>query len=39
VLERAFAYWKSIDADVGRRIEKRVRAGSGEKPAEGMGEG
>ena len=28
VLERAFDYWKSIDADVGRRIEEKVRAGS-----------
>jgi catalase len=39
VLERAFAYWKSIDPDVGSRIEKKVRAGSVGKPAEGMGEG
>jgi GNAT superfamily N-acetyltransferase len=28
VLERAFEYWKSIDADVGGRIEQKVRAGS-----------
>ena len=28
VLERAFDYWKSIDADVGRRIEEKVRAGA-----------
>jgi catalase len=28
VLERAFDYWKSVDADVGRRIEERVRAGA-----------
>jgi catalase len=27
VLERAFDYWNSIDADVGRRIEEGVRAG------------
>jgi catalase len=39
VLERAFGYWKSVDADVGRRIEEKVRAGSGAQPAEGMGEG
>lgn len=26
VLERAFEYWKSVDADVGRRIEEAVRA-------------
>jgi catalase len=39
VLERAFDYWKSIDANVGRRIEDKVRAGAvGTKPAEGMGE-
>src|SRR5690606_1961900 len=38
VLERAFDYWKNIDADVGRRIEEKVRAGSASKPAEGMGE-
>jgi catalase len=36
---RAFAYWRSIDADVGQRIEMKVRAGSAPKPAEGMGEG
>lgn len=29
VLERAFDYWKSIDPDVGARIEQKVRAGSG----------
>jgi catalase len=39
VLERAFQYWKNIDADVGQRIETKVRAGSASKPAEGMGEG
>ena len=38
VLERAFDYWKNIDADVGDRIERKVRSGSGGKPAEGMGE-
>ncbi len=38
VLERAFEYWKSIDADVGRRIEDKVRSGTATKPAEGMGE-
>ena len=38
VLSRAFAYWKSIDPDVGARIEKEVRSGSAPKPAEGMGE-
>ena len=39
VLGRAFEYWKSIDPDVGARIEQKVRQGSGDKPAEGMGEG
>jgi len=39
VLSRAFEYWKSIDADVGGRIEAKVRKGSAGKPAEGMGEG
>jgi len=39
VLERAFGYWKSIDAKVGQRIEQKVRAGAvSAKPAEGMGE-
>lgn len=33
VLERAFDYWKSVDADVGRRIENKVRTGSATKPA------
>ncbi|MNF10748.1 Catalase [compost metagenome] len=39
VLSRAFQYWKSVDADVGRRIEEKVLAGNAPKPAEGMGEG
>ena len=39
VLGRAFLYWKNIDADVGRRIEEKVRAGAAPPPAEGMGEG
>ena len=39
VLSRAFQYWKNIDADVGRRIEEKVRAGVAPLPAEGMGEG
>src|SRR5690606_37672857 len=38
VLERAFEYWKSIDPDVGVRIERKVREGTATKPAEGMGE-
>ena len=38
VLSRAFQYWKSIDADVGRRIEEKVHADAAPKPAEGMGE-
>ncbi len=39
VLGRAFEYWKNIDAEVGARIEEKVRHGEGSKPAEGMGEG
>jgi catalase len=39
VLSRAFDYWKKVDAEVGRRIEAKVRAGSAPRPAEGMGEG
>ena len=38
VLERAFEYWKSIDADVGRRIEEKVRAHTTSEPASGMSE-
>ena len=39
VLGRAFQYWKNVDADIGRRIEEKVRAGAAPQPAEGMGEG
>ena len=39
VLSRAFDYWKSVDAETGRRIEEKVRAGRAPRPAEGMGEG
>ena len=39
VLSRAFEYWKSVDAETGRRIEEKVRAGAAPRPAEGMGEG
>jgi catalase len=39
VLERAFDYWKSIDPDVGKRIEEAVRRGGTPEPAQGMGEG
>lgn len=38
VLERAFDYWKSIDRDIGRRIEDKVRSDRAPQPAEGMGE-
>src|SRR5690606_24859895 len=38
VLERAFEYWKSIDPGVGQRIEDKVRKGSAQEPAAGMGE-
>jgi catalase len=38
VLERAFQYWKNVDAETGKRIEEKVRTGGAPKPAEGMGE-
>ena len=38
VLERALEYWKSIDPDVGRRIEEKVRKGGAPEPAAGMSE-
>ena len=38
VLSRAFQYWKSVDPDIGRRIEDKVRGGRASEPAEGMGE-
>ena len=39
VLDRALDYWKRIDGQVGRRIERKVRASSATlQPAEGMGE-
>jgi catalase len=30
VLEKAFLYWKNVDAETGKKIEELVRAGSGE---------
>ncbi|HEX4777800.1 MAG TPA: catalase [Acidimicrobiia bacterium] len=38
VLERAFAYWTSVDPDVGKRIETTVREGGAPEPVPGMGE-
>lgn len=38
VLDRALEYWRSVDADLGTRIEKAVRQGNASNPAEGMGE-
>jgi catalase len=38
VLERAFQYWKNVDADTGAKIEQKVRAAAGNQGAEGMGE-
>ncbi len=38
VLERALAYWSSIDPDIGQRIEEKVRHGSAAEPAAGMSE-
>ena len=29
VLDRAFQYWKNVDADTGKQIEELVRAGTG----------
>ena len=39
VEQAAQAYWKSIDAGIGARIEEKVRSGAAPQPAEGMGEG
>ena len=39
VLDRAFWYWKSIDAAIGARIEAKVRHGAAPEPAQGMGQG
>jgi catalase len=38
VLDRALEYWKNIDAEVGKRIEEKVRTGAATEPVEGMGE-
>ena len=38
VLERAFGYWTSIDPDIGKRIEEKVRHGTAFEPVPGMGE-
>jgi catalase len=38
VLERAFGYWTSVDPDVGKRIETKVREGGAREPVPGMGE-
>jgi len=38
VLSRAIDYWKKVDADIGKRIEQKVRAKAAPQPAEGMGE-
>lgn len=38
VLERAFQYWKNVDAGVGERIERKVRSGAAKEGVEGMGE-
>jgi len=38
VLERAFAYWKSIDPATGSRIEDKVRKGRTMEPASGISE-
>ena len=33
VLERAFEYWRSVDAEIGKRIEEAVRSGDHGAPA------
>jgi catalase len=38
VLSRAIDYWKSVDAETGKQIEKKVKAKAAPQPAEGMGE-
>ena len=38
VLSRAFDYWKKVDAEIGRRIEEKVKAGAVREPAAGMSE-
>ncbi|MEO7125903.1 MAG: catalase [Nakamurella sp.] len=38
VLERAFGYWKSVDATIGARIERSVRKSASSPIAGGMGE-
>jgi catalase len=35
ILEKAFEYWKNVDADTGKRIEEAVRAGQGKDVAPG----
>ncbi|WP_232676236.1 catalase [Nocardioides sp. R-C-SC26] len=35
ILQRAFAYWSSVDAEIGRRIEDAVRADQGKDVAPG----
>ena len=38
VLDRALAYWNSIDPDLGKRIEAAVRTDGAPEPVDGMGE-
>jgi catalase len=38
VLERAFEYWTNIDAEIGKRIEEKVRTGAATEPVPGMSE-
>lgn len=38
VLDRAFQYWRNVDADLGARIEKAVREGGVPEPVDGMSE-
>ncbi|KUH95627.1 catalase [Mycobacterium sp. IS-3022] len=38
VLDRALQFWRNIDADLGARVEKAVRAGDVPEPVDGMGD-
>lgn len=39
VLGRALQYWKNVDAEIGQRIEAKVRGGSSGGPTPGMEDG
>ena len=39
VLERAFQYWRNVDAEIGKRIEDKVSTADGATPIPGMDNG